>query len=65
MILDEIIAQTYQRIADLPAGMSGTTPGGGKSLFAALRASQSGTAVIAEIKRASPSAGAIAIDCAV
>ncbi len=65
MILDDIIAQTYQRISDLPAGTSGTTSGGGKSLLAALRASQSGTAVIAEIKRASPSAGAIAMDCAI
>jgi len=59
MILDEILRRTEKRVARLPAAFMEPAPRSHASLAGAIRSRNGGTAVIAEIKCASPSHGVI------
>ena len=58
-VLDEIIRRTQKRVAKLPASFPESRPGTQRSLARAVRDPGARTAVIAEIKCASPSRGVI------
>jgi indole-3-glycerol phosphate synthase len=59
MILDEILRRTERRVARLPADFPEPVPRSHASLAGAIRSMNGNTAVIAEIKCASPSRGII------
>jgi indole-3-glycerol phosphate synthase len=59
MILDEILRRTEKRVARLPADFTEPAPRSHASLAGAIRNRNDGSAVIAEIKCASPSGGII------
>ncbi|HXX54659.1 MAG TPA: indole-3-glycerol-phosphate synthase, partial [Methanoregula sp.] len=58
-VIDEIIRRTQKRVAKLPSSFSESRPGTRRSLARAVRDPGARTAVIAEIKCASPSRGVI------